>query len=427
MLQSIFVQNFRAWEDQTFVLEGENAVFVGQNESGKTSILQALDCFFNQDSVDPSAFRNPNQDIAIGARYQGTTFKKTFSAKTHRVASRYPASQWHQIESLHFLCIPATRKPSAAIMRELARTRFLRAIGPDLMLQIEQAAQQSLDEVLATITDANRDEPASVAAKPHLIPAKALDVTIERAGKPVDEQAWGYNENLTYAMLVSTNYDNLVLGIDDIENAFSGIDHAALVRQLGDNVAQLLVTTHSKPVVQQGGLAITVPVGSKPDGQMAHILQGLGGAEHTFLLVEGKYDLPWYRTAAALAGYGEKLSILPAGGTNLDELRREMANLGMRCIAIVDGDTKPDERVGKYALERECVELYTPNGLLRDLFGLVPPKTGKREFFGTIQASRQASENGIKAAISEHISQRLGPSSLFVTEISAILNRATSH
>ena len=34
MLQSMFIQNFRAWEDQTFTFNGENAVFAG-GKSGK--------------------------------------------------------------------------------------------------------------------------------------------------------------------------------------------------------------------------------------------------------------------------------------------------------------------------------------------------------------------------------------------------------
>ena len=156
---------------------------------------------------------------------------------------------------------------------------------------------------------------------------------------------------------------------------------------------------------------------------MANILRGRDENGKAFLLVEGKYDLPWYKAAARIAGYGDRLDILPAGGSNIDELRREMASVGMKCIAIVDGDTKPDERTGKFALERECVELYTPDELLKRLFGTVVPTTNKREFFAGVQAVRRSSENGIKAIISETIAEYLTPASPFVVEVGRILHR----
>ena len=157
--------------------------------------------------------------------------------------------------------------------------------------------------------------------------------------------------------------------------------------------------------------------------EMMRIVGRISYPIFAFLLVEGKYDLPWYKAAARIAGYGDRLDILPAGGSNIDELRREMASVGMKCIAIVDGDTKPDERTGKFALERECVELYTPDELLKRLFGTVVPTTNKREFFAGVQAVRRSSENGIKAIISETIAEYLTPASPFVVEVGRILHR----
>lgn len=426
MLQSVFIQNFKAWEDQTFSLNGEHVAFVGENESGKSSILQALDCFFNRDAIDPADIRDAGREVCIGVRYNGTTFKKTFDGRTGRVVSRHPAALWGEIARVHYLHLPAASKPSTVVLRELAQAKLDELLPPQLERELEERAQEALAAVLPWSAGSSETPAAEqqVSAVAQLAPGAALDIALQRGGSPIDELPLTYRDKLTCSLLANSSYPNLVLGVDDVERAFPSLDPAAAAKLAGAHVAQLLATTRSQPVLQQGGLAVTVPVGSRPGGNVAHILQALDGSDRAFLLVEGKYDLPWYKTAAKLAGYGDTLNVLPAGGTNLDELRREMANLGMRCIAIVDGDTKPDERVGKYALRRECVELYTPNGLLRDLFGSVPPKTGKREFFASIQASQQASENGIKAAISERISQHLGPSSLFVSEVAAILQQA---
>ena len=442
MLQSMFIQNFRAWEDQTFTFNGENVLFAGGNDSGKSSVLQALDLFFNRTSIDSANFRDPNKDVSVGVRFGGTTYKKTFSCKTHQVKSFVPAGSWHKIEAIHYIYLPATRKTSAAILTELAQAKADSMLPPELSNELAKVAQQAMDEVLSNIvkrpsaavqpiaqnadaTPAAQTQPrttkANVTAVPNVLPARAIGFTIQNHGVPVAGAELGYSKNLTYAMLVGSDYGNVVLGIDDIEHAFSEMNYNKVIRNLESHVGQLLMTTRSSEVIRQSNRAITVPVGQRADGSMANILRGLGDSGKAFLLVEGKYDLPWFKAAAQLAGYGERLDILPAGGSNIDELRREMASVGMRCVAIVDGDTKPDERTRKFALKRECVELYAPDDLLQALFGVVPPKTGKREFFAAVQAVRQTSENGIKAAISEHIADHLTTQSAFVHEVATIL------
>lgn len=428
MLQSLFIQNFRAWEDQTFSLNGEHVVFAGGNESGKSSVLQALDLFFNGNAVDSAHFRDPDKDISIGIRYGGTTYKKTFSCKTFQLKSRIPASSWREVERIHYIYLPAMRKTSAEILTELVQAKADSILPPALANELQQVAQQAADEVLSGIIDGQsaavaQTQSSSVTAVPKVQPTRAIGFTIQNNGVPVVGDDLGYSKRLTYAMLIGSNYDNVILGIDDVENAFSAMDYQAVIHNLEEHVGQVLMTTRSGTIVRHMGRAITVPVGRRTDGSMANILRGLGESGKAFLLVEGKYDLPWFKAATRLAGFADRLDILPAGGSNIDELRRELASVGMKCVAIVDGDTKPDERTGKFALKRECVELYAPDDLLKRLYGIVPPTTGKREFFASVQAVRRSSENGIKAAISENIDSYLTATSPFVVEVADILRR----
>lgn len=51
MIKAIFIKNFKAYEKSTINLF-ENNIFIGENDSGKSTILQAMDVFFNQDSID---------------------------------------------------------------------------------------------------------------------------------------------------------------------------------------------------------------------------------------------------------------------------------------------------------------------------------------------------------------------------------------
>ncbi|MBE6470410.1 MAG: hypothetical protein E7000_01685 [Coriobacteriaceae bacterium] len=424
MLQSLFIQNFRAWENQTFTFNGEHVVFAGGTDSGKSSVLQALDLFFNRDTIDSTQVRDPSKDVAIGIRYDGTTFKKTFSHKTHQVKSRTPAADWKKVEAIHYIYLPATNKTSATILTELAQAKADSLLPPHLADELAAVAKHAMDEVLSVVGTAETKRNSPVTAVPRVKPARAVDFTILNNGVPVAGAELGYSKNLTYAMLVGSQYDNVVLGIDDMEHAFASMDYQKVIRSLEQHVGQVLMTTRSSQVMKHMGREVTVPVGSNPDGNMATILRGLEGQGKAFLLVEGKYDLPWYKEAAELSGFGNRVNILPAGGTNIDELRREMAGVGMKCVAIVDGDTAPDERTGKYALVRDCVELYAPDDLLQELFGTVPPKADKHAFFASVQAAKPASENGIKAAIAENIAAHLTPHSEFVREVGTILKRA---
>ena len=434
MLQSMFIQNFKAWENQTFTFNGEHAVFVGANDSGKSSILQALDCFFNRDVIDSAYVRDPRKDVSVGIRYNGVTYKKTFSSRTCRVKSRKPAGGWNAIEGIHYIYLPSNQKTTDAVLKELAQAKADLLLPQELQKALSIVADRAIAQVLAGAginpdagkadEGASDDAPAKVSAIPKVVPSRAIDFTIESNGMPVAGGEIGHQKRLTFAMLVGGNYRNVVLGIDDVERAFSSMDFATVISGLESHIGQVLMTTHASSVVQHKGVAITVPVGSRATGSVAAILKDIEGEKKTFLLVEGKYDLPWYKAAAHLTGFGDRVDILPAGGSNLDELRREMARVGINCVAIVDGDTAPDERVGKYALVRDCVELYTPDELLLDLFGVVPPLDGKKEFFRGIQAHRQASENGIKAAISERIESYLDKDSPFVVEVRDILTRA---
>lgn len=427
MLQSMFIQNYKAWENQTFTFNGEHAVFFGENDSGKTSILEALDCFFNRNHIEREHVRIPGKDVSIGIRYNGTTFKKTFSGKTLRVKHCRPAESWHELAGIHYLLLPATEKSTDAILKELARARADYLLSSELEETLAAVAQRAADEVLAGAgpeADSGGKHPTELSAVPQVNLARAIDFAIEGNGVPLTSGELGYRKNFTYAMLVGGDYPNVLLGIDDVERAFTAMDYSSIIGELESHFGQVLMTTRSAPVVQHKERAIAVPVGSNPSQDIADILKGLTSEGKAFLLVEGKYDLPWYRKAVSLAGLDARLNILPAGGSNLDQLQREISSMGIGCISIVDGDTKPDVRHGKFALKRECVELYTPDALLDELFGIRPSKESKVEFFRQAKSVRQASENGIKAAISERIERFLTTEEPFVAEVRALLEHA---
>lgn len=346
MLQSVYISNFRAWDDITITLDGKHAFFVGENSSGKTTILQALEYFFNQKRIPASFVRNPDQPVVIGVRHQGSFYKRVFSGQTHQLTTTEIDGDGEGLDDLHYAYLPSGSK------------------APAILLGLNREA------------------------------------------------------------LTEHIYENLILGIDDLENSFDGLDLAPLIGDLQTHVGQVLATTRSNKVLKYKQRAQLVPVGESPGRDTAELLKGTEPVGRTYLLVEGKYDLPWFKHGLQECGATQRFYVLPAGGSNLDELAKALRGAGLPCMAIVDGDTLPSPKHRKYALARDCIELYAPKSLLNELYGLTPPITSKDDFFYAIQrAHPNTSRDNIKDAIAERIGGYLNPESAFVRELHEIISK----
>ena len=73
-IDSVKIKNFRGYADETQILFNDLTVFVGKNDIGKSTILEALDIFFNdgkgvtkidKSDVNVKLNNEGNQDIEI--------------------------------------------------------------------------------------------------------------------------------------------------------------------------------------------------------------------------------------------------------------------------------------------------------------------------------------------------------------------------
>ena len=76
-IEKVILKNFRAYKEKTEIEIGDLTVFVGRNDIGKSTVLEALDIFFNGSSKDATvklekedlnkeAERNGEDKILIG-------------------------------------------------------------------------------------------------------------------------------------------------------------------------------------------------------------------------------------------------------------------------------------------------------------------------------------------------------------------------
>lgn len=82
-LTKIHIQNFRIHKDTNIFADGNNIgnllVLVGKNDIGKSSILKALDVFFNEQEVTSNDFYQENEeDIVLGCQIANKMIRKVF-------------------------------------------------------------------------------------------------------------------------------------------------------------------------------------------------------------------------------------------------------------------------------------------------------------------------------------------------------------
>jgi len=63
MIEQISIKNFRSWKDEKVNFKTNLNVIIGENDSGKTTLLDALSILFGKKSLESTDFRN-NEDIA---------------------------------------------------------------------------------------------------------------------------------------------------------------------------------------------------------------------------------------------------------------------------------------------------------------------------------------------------------------------------
>lgn len=77
-LKSFSIENFRGYKDTVTINMSDLTVFVGRNDIGKSTILEALDIFFNDKSaISPIEYADINKE-ALASGDEETVFTAVF-------------------------------------------------------------------------------------------------------------------------------------------------------------------------------------------------------------------------------------------------------------------------------------------------------------------------------------------------------------
>lgn len=83
MFTQIYIKNFKAFSKETIPIEKHN-IIIGENDAGKSTILQALDVFFNQEKVEKIFVRDTSIPVEIGVLFNNKFYKKTYSGAAYK-------------------------------------------------------------------------------------------------------------------------------------------------------------------------------------------------------------------------------------------------------------------------------------------------------------------------------------------------------
>ncbi|MFW5841944.1 MAG: ATP-dependent nuclease [Bacillota bacterium] len=328
MIAHIYIKNYRAFKKQSIVL-GDHTLFIGTHQSGKTTVLEALDIFFNH-RINQSYIRNQAKDIVIECFINNTRYRKVFSPPNFVFNSDKAIGNLSDINHLHYLYFKEHPNPLETTFNDIIET----TINPP---------ELDITPYLETYPYFKQNP------TPHYQKTRIRHTLIPTHTITKKEQCY-----IQKKLLEATNLDHVILGIDRVENSLP-ITHN--LTHLFEKSYQSIITTNRKNLVNTYPYHIQPLYKKDIKQEMDTITKTISKTyRKTFLLVEGKYDVPWFEKALRLLNKHHTYRVLPAGGFgNIRFIKKQLDKANFKTLSITDGDVHAKD---SYTLKRDIIELY---------------------------------------------------------------------
>lgn len=421
MIESIFIKNFKKFDRKTIKIDQHN-IIIGENDSGKSTILQALDIFFNQEKIDKVYVRVQGEPVEIGIRYNGNMYKKTYSTASYKLTD--VSGNIEDLNNIKYIYIPAGKYGVTEMIQQLSVAKVLENTSNDIIDELKRISQESIDQVISGVDReliVLNNDTTSLTGKEKFSYNSSLKFGIETDGIAVEARGLGFQKNILYALLIGNQYNNVVLGIDEIENSFSINNAKNMICKLHERIGQTLITSHSSRILNARNNASIYPLFSENNTSLIELLESLDNTENkNYVLVEGPYDLNWVKTSINLLGKSNEFIVLPSGGCgNIDHLCSELESYNKKCYLIKDGDTNEEN-----SLLKECIELYAPLEAINEILELelenVPES--KEEFFNLTTIEGVRNSDTVKDKLAKNIGNYLTVDNSLIGEIQSLIS-----
>jgi len=385
MIDALSISNYKAFLDKTIVL-GHHTMFIGTHASGKTTILEALDVFFNH-AIKYEHIRNKQKDVIIDIHIVTDHYKKVFSPPQYTLNLEKSSQNLAKLKDYLYLYMPKKPYP------------------------IEYFKNQCL----SFYYNASLSENANLTHFKNgpIIFQHTHVMHLNTYPKDLSPQTL---KTMRYETIPELKNKRLLLGVDEIEKSFHFNDYKPLM----DKVAQVFLVSKQKRFINDFEHTLhplyKLDIQKELDTLTTPLTQS---KRKPFILVEGKTDVPWFEKALDLLNKFSDYRVLPCGGYgNITFVNQQLKKANFRTLVITDGDMLSDQSY--YRLKKDVIEMYTDieylNEHLHTHLKSTPPT--KRQFFKAINESDEI----VKRKLSTYATHHLNKDHQFVKEIQTILN-----
>ena len=105
MIDHIFIKNYKAFNRKNIPLN-KNTLFIGTNASGKTTILEALDLFFN-DVFHHEYINDLEKDVIIEIHLNDERYRKVYKSPFYHLSYEDCIGDMFDINHIKYLYIPS--------------------------------------------------------------------------------------------------------------------------------------------------------------------------------------------------------------------------------------------------------------------------------------------------------------------------------
>ncbi|MFW5865139.1 MAG: ATP-dependent nuclease [Candidatus Izemoplasmataceae bacterium] len=388
MISHVFIKNFKAFKKESIVL-GEHTLLVGTNNSGKTTVLEALDVFFNH-TLSIDQIRNKTQDVVIECLIDDLRYQKTFSPPHYTINPEKLIGNFLKINHINYFYLKETPYNAIDFMHQYLKL-FLEVPRLKSHQDVLKAYPFFENEAI-TVSIKTNQESFVKRNKAHPLP-------------PL--------KTFCSDLLSKTFHPHTIIGIDRVNKHI----HYAKLNSVLRGFAQSVITTQKTTLSDDYPYTITPLYKTSVIKEVSTLKDSLAlSFQKRFLLVEGKYDVPWFEKALKLLNKDTLYRVIPCGGYgNITFIKAQLVKSGFKTITITDGDIFNND----YQLNRQVIELYADKAFINRHFKTnfkMLPKS-KYTFFNHIKLK----DDVIKKVLSSWAMHHLKKDSEFVKEIGEIL------
>ncbi len=372
MIDHIFIKNYKAFVKENIPLE-KHTLFIGTNNSGKTTVLEALDVFFN-DNIQYQDIRNRHEDVVVEIHINEERYRKVFSPPRFNINYSKCIGNMYDINHIRYLYVPK-HISNPKLMNDILSINYTKKIDPSEQTIIFKM----FDYIDGTVGNSN-------------CPLFQSNLRLEMDIK----ESLHFTSQEYSNMICNITYQYVIIGIDNVESNFK----LSALEEITKYSYQTLLSTNDKTVITAFDYKVYALYKDDVKQEFETIHKQVV-PHKTYLLVEGKYDVAWFETALKLLEKTQTHRVIPCGGAgNIQFVKEQLEKEHFKTIIITDGDTNK-----KTSLKKDIIELYADVEYVNQRFHThfkAMPKS-KHVFFKAISVKDDVVKNILSSWAKKHL------------------------